>query len=135
MKNKNYIFLQASAIVGLIVGILTAICLVGIPLIIGAVKYFAWAKMTDEELAQVKDNLMLWGIIYTVLMFPIGAISLVPPFNLDGQLFGGRKYDYTQAKDAGKSKAERISELNELKQKGVIDENDYEIAKNKIINE
>ena len=143
MKNRNYIFLLVSAILGFVAGIGYCItifgAIAGIPIITGAFKYLAWSKMTDEELAKTKDSLMLWGIIYTILMFPLGGIALVAPFNLEGQIYSGndkKEYKPTEAKPAEqKSKAERISELNELKEKGLIDEKDFEIAKGKIINE
>lgn len=140
MKNKNYIFLKISGVLGVVFGIIYCITIVGIivgvPLIIGATKFFSLAKQTDEELQNQKDTVLVWGIVFTIIIFPLGALALIPSFNLDGQLYSSGGYKPTKAEDKSKkSKAERINELFELKEKGLIDENDFQIAKNKIINE
>lgn len=146
MKNKNYAFLLISGILGIITGILYCLtifgAIVGIPLIIGASKYLAWAKVSNEELAVEKDNLMLWGVVFTVLMFPAGAIALIPPITMDKdkasttvQADSGKEYQPTQTTDDKKSKLDRLSELSALKEQGLIDERDFEIAKKKILSE
>lgn len=146
MKNKNYAFLLISGILGMITGILACLtifgAIIGIPLIIGASKYLAWAKVSDEELAVEKDNLMLWGVVFTVLMFPVGAIALIPPLTMDKdkanttvQADSNKEYQPTQTTDDKKSKLDRLSELSTLKEQGLIDERDFEIAKKKILSE
>lgn len=141
-RNDNYIFLLVSGIIGMIVGILACITIIGlilgIPLIIGARKYLDWAKLSNEDLAKEKDNLLIWGIVFAILTFPIGLLALVPAFNTSGQIYSSeaKSYEPTHASSSSKkSKAERINELYDLKEKGLIDANDFEIAKNKIINE
>ena len=56
--NKNNLFLTISAVIALIVGILASITIIGliigIPLLIASKKFFAWAKLTDEELLAEK---------------------------------------------------------------------------------
>lgn len=140
MRNKNYAFLLLSGIFGMVIGIgacLTIIgAIIGIPLIIGASKYLAWAKISDEELIAEKDQLMIWGIVFTILMFPLGGIALIPPLTMDQNLTGKtdqKEYKPTDTTNEKKSKIDRLTELSELKQKGLIDENDYEAAKKKIL--
>lgn len=145
MKNKNYAFLLVSGILGMITGIVACItilgAIIGIPLIIGASKFLAWAKLSDEELYAEKDQLMVWAIVFAILMFPVGALALVPPLTMDNTTTTTtnkpeqKDYEPTQATDNKKSKLDRLSELSALKDQGLIDEKDFEIAKKKILSE
>lgn len=143
MKNKNYAFLLIGGILGMIEGIVACItivgAIVGIPLIIGATKYLAWAKVSDEDLFAEKDTLLIWGIVYTILMFPIGAITLIPPLTMDKTFSSTQNnsstYEQKNATSEKKSKLDRLMELEEMKKQGLIDENDFEIAKKKILSE
>ena len=145
MKNNQYAFLIISAILGLVTGILACLTLlgivIGIPLIIGATKYFEWAKLSNDELAKQQNELMIWGVVFTILMFPIGAIALFPPLMMSQNNFNKteetskKEFQQTNATSSKKTKLERITELSELKEKGLIDETDFEIAKKKILSE
>lgn len=146
MKNNNYAFLLISGILGMITGITACItivgAIVGIPLIIGASKYLAWAKVSDQELLADKEQLLVWGIVFTILMFPIGAIALVPPLTMDKnktttttEKSEQKEYTSTEATNEKKSKLDRLNELVSLKEQGLIDEKDFEIAKKKILSE
>lgn len=146
MKRDNYAFLLISGIFGMITGIACCITIfgviIGIPLIIGASKYLAWAKISDEELYAEKEQLMVWGIVFTILMFPIGAIALIPPLTMDKyktttttDKSNQGEYKPTETTDTKRTKLDRLTELSSLKEQGLIDEKDFEIAKTKILSE
>lgn len=132
--NKNSIFFQISAVLGIVVGILLCITLVGIlfaiPLFIGVNKYFKWAKYSDEQLQEERDSIVIWGIVYTIFMFPIGAVALVPVFNMEGQLVG------TQTKPSETDeKLDKINKLHKMKEEGILTEEEFKEAKIKILAE
>lgn len=137
-RNKNYAWLLYSGILGMIAGAILCITIIGIifgiPAIIGAKKYLEWSKVSDSELEKHKDELLIWGIVWAIMMFPLGLPALVPAFNTKGEVYE-KVNEFKPTKTASKSKAERIKELSDLKEKGLISEEDFEIAKNKIISE
>lgn len=137
MQNKNSTFYLVSGIIGMIYGILTCIFLIGIPFIIGASKYLAWAKMSDEEMAPNKDAVTIWGIVFAIFMFPLGLLALFPIFNFDGQLTNATNSNQTatHSSDGMDAKMEKIKKLYELKEKGILDEEDFKLAKEKILKE
>lgn len=137
MRNKNSTIFNVFGVIGMVIGVLTVIILIGIPIIICASKHLAWAKMSDDEVAKDRDTILIWGIIMSVLIFPIGLLALIPAFNLDGQISSALNISgsaQTKEKDFA-SKLERIKKLHELKEQGILDEEDFKLAKEKILNE
>ena len=134
-KNKNTAFFMISGILSIVFGILACItifgAIIGIPLIIASNKYFAWAKMTPQELAPYRDSILIWGVVVTILIFPLGVFALIPVFNTENS------EQTTNSTDSQymKQKMDKISKLFELKQQGIITEEDFKKAKEKILND
>lgn len=147
MRNKNSTFYLISGIIGIIFGVILCITLfgivLGIPLIIGATKYLSWSKMSDEQVLASRDAIVIWGIVYAIFLFPLGLVALVPVFNLEGQLQKAispssnptdASQNTTVANDMD-AKMEKIKKLHDMKEKGIIDEEDFKLAKDKILKE
>ena len=144
-RNRNYVVLTIMAILGFVMGILYSITIIGliigIPMIMGAKKYLDWAKMTDEELLSVKQSILGWAIFFSIFLFPLGLLSLIPYFNLNGEASAAARgavdgvRNAVSKKDPMQEKIEKIQKLAELKEKGLIDEEDFKAAKSKILAE
>ncbi len=136
-KNINSGFYLATGILAIIVGIIFCITIfgiiLGVPLIIGANKFFSWSKMSAEEIETERDSIFVWSIVIAILMFPIGLIALVPVFNFEGQLTA-KTYNAAPKEESFDSKIDKIKKLHELKEQGVISEEDFKLAKEKILN-
>lgn len=142
-SNRNSTWFTAVGIVSIIAGVLYCITLigiiVGIPLFIGAAKYLNYAKMSDEAVLAEKSTVMVWAIVFAVVMFPLGLIALVPALNLEGNVDRATSGAVTgvksafEKKDPMEEKMEKIQKLYEMKEKGIIDEEDFAAAKAKIL--
>lgn len=140
--NRNSTLFTVLGIFGMIFGVIASITIVGliigIPLIIGSKKFLDYAKLTDEEVLSLdRQNLTIWLIVFCVLMFPVGLIALIILFNLEGQL--SAKVNSTLNSNSESSvmdeKINKIKELYEMKEQGIITEEDFQNAKNKILND
>jgi hypothetical protein len=82
-NNKASAAFQIIGILAIIAGVLTLIVLIGIPLLIGGIKYAnKYAKMTDYELQEpaVKSSVLRWTVLICIFAFPAGLLSLLPYF-------------------------------------------------------
>lgn len=142
-QNRNSTWFSAVGIISIIAGILYSITIigliVGIPLFIGASKFLGYSKMSDDEVLAEKSNVMVWSIVFAVVMFPLGLIALIPAFNLEGNVDRATSGAITgvksafEKKDPMEEKMEKIQKLYEMKEKGIIDEDDFAAAKAKIL--
>lgn len=140
-NNINSLLFKITRVITLIVGIIACITLfgaiIGIPLIIASVFYKNLVEMTDDEVAQEADKILIWGVVLAIIIFPLGLIPLIAAFNLNGQLFGGnQEFKKTQTVETSSGdKVEKIKKLYELKEQGIIDEEEFKMAKAKILSE
>lgn len=136
MNNKNETVFSILGVLGMIAGILFCITIVGaiigIPIIIGANRYSKWAKQSDEQVFEERSDVSLWGVVYAIFIFPIGLIALIPVFNLKGQITNAIEGTKPE-KDEMDEKIEKIKKLHEMKEKGIIDEEDFKTAKQKLL--
>ena len=144
-RNRNYAVLTIVGVMGYIFGILACITIVGliigIPMIMGAKKYMDWSKISDEELLNEKPSMLGWTIFFCIFTFPFGLVALIPYFNLEGGVdraatgaVQGVKGAFAK-KDPMQEKIDKIEKLAALKEKGLIDEDDFKVAKAKILSE
>lgn len=135
--NNNSTYFKVSKVISIIVGVILCFTIIGIifavPLFIAASKFSEWTYLSDDELLSHKDSIIIWSILCSALAFPIGLISLVPVFNLNSQNIHAQYGSNTNKNNT--SKAEKIKEFYELKEKGIITQEEFEEAKSKIINE
>ena len=75
------ILLKIAGIFALIVGIIYCLTIIGIivgvPTIIGAVKFLNYAEMPDEQLLKHKDTILVWSIVFIFLSTIAGVLALV----------------------------------------------------------
>jgi len=136
--NRNSSWFMASKIIGLVFGILFCITIIGaiagVPLIIGALFFGKCQNMTNEDVLANRNTIMVWGIIFTIIMFPLGAIALVPMFNLEGQIdnFAGNT-QHPKTDDSYDEKIRKVEKLHKMKADGLITEGEFEAAKEEIL--
>ncbi|MCK9575942.1 MAG: SHOCT domain-containing protein [Clostridia bacterium] len=141
MANKNYTWLMLVAILGYIIGVIACVTviglIIGIPMIIGANRYAYWAKMSDEALQNEAQSMFGWTIFFCIFAFPFGLVALIPYLNLDADKIDTvENVKYTVSKkDPMQEKIDKIEKLAALKEKGLIDEDDFKVAKAKILSE
>ncbi|MDD4275815.1 MAG: DUF5362 family protein [Clostridia bacterium] len=141
MANKNYTWLMLVAILGYIIGVIACVTIIGliigIPMIIGANRYAYWAKMSDEALQNEAQSMFGWTIFFCIFAFPFGLVALIPYLNLDADKIDTvENVKYTVSnKDPMQDKIDKIEKLAALKEKGLIDEDDFKVAKAKILSE
>ena len=79
MKDKN--LLNAAGIVAIVVGIIACLtmigAIVGIPVIIGGVKIKELSTLSEEEIINRKETLLIWSIVLLLLCTISGVLSLL----------------------------------------------------------
>lgn len=143
--NKSSDWFKISGVLAMIFGIIACItivgALIGVPLLFASINFFKFDKLNDQELYEQKSNVILWGVIFSIFCFPLGLISLIPLFSIDGAVKNIKDNvvekieNISNPKSKVDEKIEKIKELNELKEKGIIDEKDFQLAKEKLIND
>lgn len=153
MKDVAKTYFLVAWIVSLVLGILYTITLIGvifgIPLFVCAKRFKRATKMSDADLITNRKSLLGWGIFLAVILSPtvlglIIAIVLVILVNSyiedleKGDLqaanrsFGATVKEETQ-KILGNNLEEKLLELDRLKEKGVITEEEYEAKRKQIL--
>ena len=150
-----------SLIVGILLCITIVGAILGIPLIIASSKFNNARNMTDEELIKNRSSLFGWGIFLAIVLAPsiIGlVVVLIFVFMVNDYIknleagnteatdkgFGetvkeGTNKAWNGLKDTfkGKSKLEKqkdqLSELQQMKDEGVITEEEYEAKRKQIL--
>jgi len=139
-NNKDSTLFSVVGVLSIIAGVLCCICFflivtipIGILLIIGGAKFRGFAKLNDDECMEKKSSIMLWAIIICICTFPIGIIALIPVLNLEGMTNNRRVVE--TPKPTIENKEEQIKKLQEMKDKGLIDDDEFKAAKMKILME
>ena len=161
MKEASKIYFTAAWIVSLVVGILYSITFIGllfgIPLFIASGKFNKAKDMTDEDLIKNRGNLFGWGVFLAIVLAPtvlglIAALIFITLVNnyivelekgnveVKDKSFGQTLVDSAKsvvggAKEAsGETLEQKLEELNKLKEKGVITEEEYQAKRKQILN-
>jgi len=136
--NKNSSWFRIIGIFGLIFGIVNCFTIigliVGIPTIIGSIKFNKMANMTENEIIANKSSVITWSVVLCICCFPFGMLALIPALNIDGK-WRDSPYE-PQAptfEEIENEKLEKISNLKKLKDEGLISEEEFAKAKAKII--
>ena len=92
--------LKISGIISIVIGFLCCLtifgAIVGIPLIIGGVKFKDYSSISDEELMTHKDSIIIWTIVFLFINQISGILGLV--FVVTNNLFNvsqGNETNYT----------------------------------------
>lgn len=132
-----------------------------VPLIIAGTKYLKYSNMTVEELQEKQTELMIFGIFLLIFSFVSGIIGLITTHQVlnEGSVNSSNSQVKTNAKTANQVqntqnvssqetvvekdkvvktkeelKLEKIERLKSLKERNIIDEQEFEDLKNKILN-
>ena len=129
------VILKVAGIFALIVGIICCLTvigiIIGIPLIIGGVKFMNYSNMTDEKLNSEKSSILGWSIFLLVFTFISGVLGLIYYFSLTET--------YDDISDSFKIKKhdtkylEELEKLKELYDKDVLTKEEYEAKKKQIL--
>lgn len=128
MKDKN--LLNVAGIIALVVGILSCFTIVGavagIPAIIGGNKLRKFSQMSDAEIINEKENLLIWSIVLCILCTISGVLGLVFYFGIDNT------FDLNLG-SSNSAKYKDLEKLNNLYQSKAISKEEYEAEKARIL--
>lgn len=126
--------LKIAGIISIIVGILFCLTLigaiVGVPIIIGGCKFKDYANLSDEELLQHKDSIIIWTIVFLFINQLAGVLGLV--FVIVNNLFDSNNTN--SAANFDKNKYESLERLKKLYDEKALTKEEYEKEKDKILN-
>ena len=160
MKNKASIWCYISAVVSYIAGALYCMSLLFIPIAIYCFiygnRYIQAAKLTNSELAMAKPALTIPTIVISIFAVPIGLISLVPYFmagannvkvgsqpntppmgetvKADVDMVTIPSEENNENKNLTSEELEKLEKLASFRSQGLLTEEEYNDAKNQIIN-
>ena len=128
--------LKIAGIISIIVGILFCLTLigaiVGVPIIIGGCKFKDYANLSDEELLQHKDSIIIWTIVFLFINQLAGVLGLV--FVIVNNLFDSNSTNNNSATNFDKNKYESLERLKKLYDEKALTKEEYEKEKDKILN-
>lgn len=111
-------------------------------LIIGTKKFHNFSKMTEEQLLTQRGSLSLWSVMFSIFLFPMGMLSLIPLFNLNEEYpmqayvpQTPTTYYNEPRKDTMDEKMEKIQKFHEMKEKGILSLEDFLAIKERILKE
>ena len=145
MKNKAVVLEYILAVLGYIEGIVLCLSLVFLPLgiyaIYGAKLFLATTKLTDSEIGIIRNNLTNYAVFFSVILFPIGLLSLlVVPIcashNIKVETTGETNLSNTQSEPqeatqrvVSEEELAKLEELKKYRDKGIITEDEFIRAK------
>lgn len=138
--------LKVSGIVSIVVGVICCItivgAIVGIPMIIGGLKFKDYSLLSDSELLMHKDAIIIWTIVFMFINQISGVLSLI--FILINNLFNtnnsNQNYtnmNYTNTNNMNyqnNDKYEQLEKLKKLYDEKALNKEEYEKEKDKILN-
>ncbi|MBQ6284884.1 MAG: hypothetical protein IJK67_01040 [Bacilli bacterium] len=128
----NRTLLKVAGIISIIIGVICSLTIigliVGIPLIIGGVKFNDYSNMSDEEIEKNKDSILIWTIVFLFINQISGVIALIAYL-----LYEANNTSYVKSyKQNNKyTELERIKKLYDDK---VLTKEEYEKEKERILN-
>ena len=115
--------LKISGIISIVIGILCCLtifgAIVGIPLIIGGVKFKDYSSLSDEELMTHKDAIIIWTIVFLFINQISGILGLV--FVVTNNLFNASQCNETNYTNIDNNKYESLEKLKKLYPVGRLD--------------
>ncbi|MBQ7579331.1 MAG: SHOCT domain-containing protein [Clostridia bacterium] len=155
MKNSAVVIEYILEILGYIEGLVLCLSLVFLPLgiyvIYGANYYLMATRLTDSEIGIVRNHLINYGIFFSIILFPIGLLSLlIVPLcashnisventkNDTDENFSEKTRETTEPVETTQrvvteEELEKLNELKKYKEQGIITEEEYEQAKQSLL--
>lgn len=130
--NKN--LLKIAGIISLVLGIICCLtivgAIVGVPLIIGGNKIKDMANLSDQELLQQKDTILIWMVVFLVFNQISGILVLIFYIDMDGSLSNTLNSSNKKSND----KYDELEKLKKLYDDKVLTKEEFEAEKDKILN-
>lgn len=130
--NKN--LLKIAGIISLVLGIVCCLtivgAIVGVPLIIGGNKIKDMANLSDQELLQQKDTILIWMVVFLVFNQISGILVLIFYIDMDGSLSNTLNSSNKKNND----KYDELEKLKKLYDDKVLTKEEFETEKDKILN-
>ena len=123
-------FLKIAGIIATIIGVFYCITIIGliigIPLVIGGLKFMSYADSDDNYIYSERNSILGWSIFFLIFGFIIsGVLGLLFYFSIIGIVIN--------KSDNKKSYIDEIKELNELRKQGIISDKEFEERKKQIL--
>jgi len=129
------VILKIAGIFALIMGVIYSITIigliVGVPLIIGGIKFMNYSNMTDAKLTSEKSNLLGWSIFLLIFTFISGLLGLIYYFSLTETY--DNITDSIKFKNRNLSYLEELEKLKELYDKEILTKEEYEAKKKQVL--
>lgn len=129
--NKN--LLKIAGIISLVLGIICCLtivgAIVGVPLIIGGNKIKDMANLSDQELLQQKDTILIWMVVFLVFNQISGILLLIFYIDMDGSI--SKSFNGSKNSD---DKYDELEKLKKLYDDKVLTKEEFETEKEKILN-
>lgn len=128
--------LKISGIISIVIGLLCCLtifgAIVGIPLVIGGVKFKDYSSLSDEELMTHKDAIIIWTIVFLFINQISGILGLV--FVVTNNLFNVNQCNEINHTNFDNNKYESLEKLKKLYDDKILTKEEYEKEKDKILN-
>lgn len=129
--NKN--LLKISGIISIVLGIICCLtifgAIIGVPLIIGGNKIKDMANLSDQELLQQKDTILIWMVVFLVFNQISGILLLIFYIDMDGSISSSFK-----GNNNNDNKYDELEKLKKLYDDKVLTKEEFETEKEKILN-
>lgn len=158
MKDFVKTYATVMYIVGLVIGIILCVtvvgAIIGIPLIIGSNKFKIAKDASTSELVEMRSSLLGWGIFYSIVVagsifgficilvcsimvnkYLSGVEDGTLQENISLSQFANRSEETTGAtqEDSAQSIKDKLKEIDDLYEEGVITKEEYEAKRKKIL--
>ena len=164
MKNRASVWCYISGIIAFCAGVVYSLSLLFIPiaiyLFIYASRYFSMAKLSDGEFSYSKPILVSQAVVVSIFAFPFGLISLIPMYiagshnikitnserinnqqtehyeePIKADVSGVTTIQEEDNQNIDDEKLEKIEKLARFRKQGLLTQEEFEEAKNKLLNE
>ena len=121
--------LKVSGMFSFIIGVICCAtivwAIVGIPMIIGGNKLKEIAMLSDEEIKEKKDIILIWTIVFLFICQISGILSLIFYLTIDSS---------TTNKKSSYNKYDELEKIKKLYDDKVLSKEEFESEKEKILN-
>ena len=129
MKDKK--LLEIGGIIALVIGIMACLTIVGavigIPVIIGGIKFRELSTLSDEDLENNKETILVWSIVFIFLCTVSGVLGLL-------YYVGMENPNLFSTSSSSNDKYSELEKLNKLYKDKVLTKEEFETEKEKILN-
>lgn len=129
----NKSLLKISGIISIVLGIICCLtifgAIIGVPLIIGGNKIKDMTNLSDQELLQQKDTILIWMVVFLVFNQISGILLLIFYIDMDGSISSSFK-----GNNNNDNKYDELEKLKKLYDDKVLTKEEFETEKEKILN-